>query len=101
MIRDSRGAAVTFGYGPRFPHSTGQLHKGGPASGSFLRLVGPLPEDLPVPDAPYSSGTLRDAQAIGDLETLRARGLGAEQVRLEGDPVEALESLIATMEAML
>jgi glucose-6-phosphate isomerase len=93
LVRDTTGAAVTFGYGPRFLHSTGQLHKGGPPDGAFLQLLGEVAEDIEVPAAGYSFATLRDAQAIGDLETLRSRGLPAEQVRLRGEPVSALEAL--------
>ncbi|MEA2311450.1 MAG: transaldolase / glucose-6-phosphate isomerase, partial [Solirubrobacteraceae bacterium] len=71
------GVATTFGYGPRFLHSTGQLHKGGPANGAFLQIVDEPQEDLEVPGAPYTFGTLIRAQADGDLQTLRAHGLDA------------------------
>ena len=101
LVRDSTGAALTFGYGPRFLHSTGQLHKGGPPDGAFLQILGAIEHDLPVPGAGYSFGTLRDAQAIGDLETLRSRALPAEQVRLRGEPVAALEGLTDRIKEML
>jgi transaldolase / glucose-6-phosphate isomerase len=100
-IRDATHATTTFGYGPRFLHSTGQLHKGGPATGLFLQLVGDAAEDLEIPEAGYTFGTLKGAQAIGDMRTLRAHGLPAERVRLEGDPVESLRSLTARVREML
>jgi glucose-6-phosphate isomerase len=65
--------AVTFGWGPRFLHSTGQYHKGGPQVGAFLQLTGAHTEDLPVPDRPYSFGTLQAAQAAGDRQALADR----------------------------
>jgi hypothetical protein len=92
-IRDATKATTTFGYGPRFLHSTGQLHKGGPKTGVFLQLVHDGPDDVEIPGAGYTFGTLKNAQATGDLQTLRAHGLPAQRVRLEGDPVEALEGL--------
>jgi glucose-6-phosphate isomerase len=66
--------AVTFGWGPRFLHSTGQYHKGGPQVGVFLQITGAVTEDLPVPDMPYSFGTLQAAQAAGDRKALADRG---------------------------
>ncbi|MGY2085326.1 glucose-6-phosphate isomerase [Blastococcus sp. SYSU DS0539] len=65
--------AVTFGWGPRFLHSTGQYHKGGPQVGAFLQLTGAVDEDLPVPDQPYTFGTLQAAQAAGDRKALADR----------------------------
>jgi hypothetical protein len=70
----STGRSVTFGWGPRFLHSTGQYHKGGPPIGAFLQITGAVVEDLPVPDRPYSFGTLFAAQAAGDRQALAARG---------------------------
>ena len=84
-IRDATKATTTFGYGPRFLHSTGQFHKGGPPTGLFLQLVHDGDEDVEIPGAGYTFGTLKNAQATGDLQTLRAHGLPAERVRLEGD----------------
>ncbi|WP_345770406.1 glucose-6-phosphate isomerase [Blastococcus saxobsidens] len=65
--------AVTFGWGPRFLHSTGQYHKGGPQVGAFLQLTGAIAEDLPVPDQPYTFGMLQAAQAAGDRKALADR----------------------------
>jgi len=65
--------AVTFGWGPRFLHSTGQYHKGGPQAGAFLQITGVVAEDLDVPDKPYSFGVLQAAQAAGDRRALADR----------------------------
>ena len=92
-IRGATGAATTFGYGPRFLHSTGQLHKGGPQTGRFLQLVSEPERDAEIPGAGYSFGTLIAAQAAGDLQTLRSHGLPAERVRLEGETVPAVRAL--------
>ncbi|MGO9760333.1 MAG: glucose-6-phosphate isomerase [Solirubrobacteraceae bacterium] len=99
-IRAATGATTTFGYGPRFLHSTGQFHKGGPKTGRFLQLIHDGPLDVEIPGAPYTFTTLKNAQAIGDLQTLRELGLPAERVRLAGeDPVSALRALTAKIRA--
>jgi transaldolase/glucose-6-phosphate isomerase len=100
-IRQATGAAVTFGYGPRFLHSTGQFHKGGPPTGRFLQLVDDPGRDLDIPGEPYSFGTLIAAQSAGDLQTLRDHGLAAERVKLEGDPVSAVRSLTERLTRLL
>jgi transaldolase/glucose-6-phosphate isomerase len=100
-IRDSTRCTTTFGYGPRFLHSTGQLHKGGPPTGRFLQIVHDGDEDFEVPEAGYTFGTLKNAQATGDLQTLRAHGLPAERVRLEGDPVSGLKQLTERIRGLL
>jgi glucose-6-phosphate isomerase len=93
-IRQGTRVTTTFGYGPRFLHSTGQFHKGGPKTGRFLQLLHDGAEDVEIPGAPYSFTTLKNAQAIGDLETLRELELPAERVRLYGsDPIRALRGL--------
>lgn len=73
-IRDRSKLATTLGFGPRFLHSTGQLHKGGPNSGLFIQLTADHPQDVEVPGEPYSFATLIDAQAQGDLQSLQAKG---------------------------
>jgi hypothetical protein len=73
-LRDRLGLATTVGFGPRFLHSTGQLHKGGPATGIFLQVVDPPLEDAEIPREPYTFATLLAAQAAGDLQALRERG---------------------------
>jgi transaldolase/glucose-6-phosphate isomerase len=68
------GVATTLGYGPRYLHSTGQLHKGGPPTGVFVQVFEEPTQDRPVPGAPYTFGRLVAAQATGDLAALRDRG---------------------------
>jgi len=97
-IRAATRATTTFGYGPRFLHSTGQFHKGGPKVGRFLQLLHNGPNDVEIPGQPYTFTTLKEAQAIGDIQTLRELGLPAQRVRLEGDdPADALSALTATI----
>jgi hypothetical protein len=83
-IRDRYTVATTTGFGPRFLHSTGQLHKGGPNSGVFIQVVDrDRPVDLEIPGQPYTFGTLIDAQALGDLRSLRTRGRRVARVTLD------------------
>jgi transaldolase/glucose-6-phosphate isomerase len=91
--RDRTRNATTLGYGPRFLHSTGQLHKGGPNTGVFLQLTADTAADLPVPGEAYSFATLRDAQALGDLQVLKRRGRRALRVHLGADVDAGLEAL--------
>jgi transaldolase / glucose-6-phosphate isomerase len=90
----ARKVTTTFGYGPRFLHSTGQFHKGGPPIGRFLQLLHDSDPDVEVPGKAYSFTTLEHAQADGDLQTLRAHGLPAQRVTLSGpDAAAALRDL--------
>ncbi|MDP8932363.1 MAG: hypothetical protein M3O70_28385, partial [Actinomycetota bacterium] len=73
----------TLGIGPRYLHSTGQLHKGGPNSGVFIQVVDDDEDDPPIPGENFGFSTLKRAQAEGDLQTLQARGRRAARVRLE------------------
>jgi glucose-6-phosphate isomerase len=83
-IRDRYKVATTTGFGPRFLHSTGQLHKGGANNGVFIQVTdGARERDLPIPGQPFTFGTLIDAQALGDLRSLRNRGRRLARVRLE------------------
>jgi transaldolase/glucose-6-phosphate isomerase len=83
-IRDRHKVAVTVGFGPRFLHSTGQLHKGGPASGAFVQVIDAERDtDVPIPDADYTFGELIDAQALGDLRALLARDRRVARVHLD------------------
>jgi hypothetical protein len=82
-LRDRSKVATTVGFGPRFLHSTGQFHKGGPNSGLFVQVVEEPREDTPVPGKPYTFGRLIRAQADGDLLALRDRGRRAARVSLE------------------
>jgi len=73
-IRDRSKVATTVGYGPRYLHSTGQLHKGGPNTGVFLQMVSDDPNDLPIPGENFTFGVLKQAQALGDFQALRNHG---------------------------
>jgi glucose-6-phosphate isomerase len=86
-------APVTFGWGPRFLHSTGQYHKGGPQNGVFLQVTGEVTRDVPVPGKPYTLKTLQLAQAFGDLRALRSRGRPAVRIHLR-DRAEGLAQLL-------
>jgi transaldolase / glucose-6-phosphate isomerase len=81
-VRDAKRVATTVGFGPRFLHSTGQLHKGGPDTGVFLQITDSAPQDVPIPGKPYSFGEVIAAQAAGDLAALKSRGRRAASVRL-------------------
>src|SRR5215217_1612833 len=94
-IRERGRATTTFGYGPRYLHSTGQYHKGGPPNGVFLQLYHRAAEDVEVPEAGYSFEHLKLAQALGDAQTLRDHGLKVVRVELEGDPAQAVRDLAA------
>jgi transaldolase / glucose-6-phosphate isomerase len=88
------GIATTFGYGPRYLHSTGQLHKGGPNTGLFLQITQDHRESIPIPGAPYDFAALNQAQYLGDLQSLEAHGRRVIRVHLAGqDPIGALENL--------
>ncbi len=82
-IRRATGLVVTHGIGPRYLHSTGQLHKGGANNGLFLQVVDDRGPELDIPGRPFGFGRLIDAQAAGDLEALRERGRRVARVRLE------------------
>jgi hypothetical protein len=82
-LRDRYRVATTLGYGPRYLHSTGQLHKGGPASGVFIQLEGHDEADLPIPGRPLTFGALKHAQALGDFDTLRSSGRRTVRTTLE------------------
>ena len=81
-VRNRTRAATMFGYGPRYLHSTGQLHKGGPNTGVFLFVTATPLEDLPIPGQPFSFGTLEQAQALGDFASLDTTGRRALHVHL-------------------
>ena len=98
-VRDATKLACTFGFGPRFLHSTGQLHKGGPDTGLFVQITSPGGEDLPIPGLPFTFGTLLLAQARGDFEVLaqhrrRALRIHVEDGRDGGKAVEALHQAV-------
>lgn len=81
-LRNEYRVAVSLGYGPRFLHSTGQLHKGGPRSIVCVQAIGPDHHEIPIPGQDFGFGHLKQAQAAGDLRTLQARGIRAGRVDL-------------------
>jgi len=85
IVRDVKRVATTLGYGPRFLHSTGQLHKGGPDTGVFIQVTSGEGPDLDVPGEPYSFGVLVAAQAMGDMKSLSARNRRVIRVHLGRD----------------
>jgi hypothetical protein len=95
------GCATTAGYGPRFLHSTGQLHKGGPATGVFLQLTSGHPIDRPIPGWPYTFGQLIDAQAKGDRDALKAHDRPVIHVDLGPDLDAGIETLAAALDRAL
>jgi transaldolase/glucose-6-phosphate isomerase len=103
-LRHTTRRAVTTGYGPRFLHSTGQLHKGGANNGIFIQITcddvaaDGSTLDLPIPGAPYSFGVLKAAQAAGDLEALQSKGRRALRLHISGDVVQGLQTLMQAVE---
>jgi transaldolase/glucose-6-phosphate isomerase len=90
LARDRLKIATTFGYGPRFLHSTGQLHKGGPNTGLFLQITQDHDDNPPIPGSPYGFATLNEAQYLGDYESLQHHGRRVIRLHLHGDPETAL-----------
>ena len=97
VVRDAKKVATTLGFGPRFLHSTGQLHKGGPNSGVFLQITSDDASDLDIPGQGYSFGTLKRFQAQGDFTVLAERGRRALRVHLGPDVHAGLQTLRETI----
>ena len=93
-VRDEKKVATTSGYGPRFLHSTGQLHKGGPDTGVFLQITSEDINDIEIPGEKFTFGVLKQAQALGDFESLAARGRRAIRVDLGRDVEKGLRRLL-------
>ena len=100
-VRDARNAATTLGYGPRFLHSTGQLHKGGPPSGVFLQVTAREQRDIRIPEQTFTFGQLNRAQSIGDFQSLVSHGRPVVRVHLGGDIDEGLGQLVEATRAAL
>jgi glucose-6-phosphate isomerase len=96
LVARNTGLQTTFGWGPRFLHSTGQYHKGGHQNGIFLQITGANAEDLSIPDRPYSFGTLQLAQARGDGSVLRQHGRPVMSLYLH-DRAAGLDALAAAL----
>ena len=92
-------AWTTSGYGPRFLHSTGQLHKGGPAEGVFLQLVQEDATEIAIPGQDYGFSVLKQAQAIGDFRSLSSRRLPVLRVNLGRNHAKGWAALVAAVEA--
>jgi glucose-6-phosphate isomerase/transaldolase/glucose-6-phosphate isomerase len=88
---------TTAGYGPRYLHSTGQLHKGGPKSGIFLQLVDQMIPDLSIPGKPFTFRTLAQAQAAGDIQALHAHAQQAIRVPLGKKPIATIQALTKSL----
>ena len=93
-VMEGYRTATTLGYGPRFLHSTGQLHKGGPPSGLYLQLTGPRGGGPAIPGQPCDFATLAAAQALGDYEALTNLGRRVVRIDLGDDPLAGLQELL-------
>jgi hypothetical protein len=92
-IRDEHRVATTLGFGPRFLHSTGQLHKGGPANGLYIQVTTDDAVDVPIPGQPFSFSILKQAQAQGDLQSLRDHERRVIRLHIRGDLALGLSRL--------
>jgi len=99
-LRDRLRIATTVGWGPRYLHSTGQLHKGGPTSGLFIQITGDDREDLAIPGAGYGFTTLKGAQALGDLQSLRDGARRVIRLHLTGKQSQALPQLLQMVQGL-
>ena len=100
-VRDARKCATTVGFGPRFLHSTGQEHKGGPPTGVFVQITADSPDDMPIPGMGVTFRTLLAAQALGDLQSLDKRNRRGVRVHLKGDVDRGLKALNALIDDSL
>ena len=100
-LRDAMHVATTTGYGPRFLHSTGQLHKGGDDSGVFLQITADDVKDVPLPGEPFGFSVLKQAQALGDFASLASRHRRAIRVHLGTDIAAGLRTLLAIVQSQL
>ena len=98
-LRDLRHVATTLGYGPRFQHSTGQEHKGGSNTGVFLQFVATDTVDVPIPDEPYTFSVLKQAQALGDLQSLEAHDRRVIRIDLGTGIAGGLGEVLQALEA--
>jgi transaldolase/glucose-6-phosphate isomerase len=101
QLRDSLRLATTLGYGPRFLHSTGQFHKGGPNTGLFLQLTSDDAVDLPVPGQPYTFAIFKRSEALGDLEALHKHQRRVIRIHLGADVGKGLAALEQAIKAAL
>ena len=98
VLINKRKITSTVGFGPRFLHSTGQMHKGGPDKGVFLQLLGDNSLDIDIPGQSYSFGQLAHAQAAGDFQTLITAGKKVFRINIQSDPVSYIYDIAASIE---
>jgi glucose-6-phosphate isomerase len=101
LVQDKLRIATTSGYGPRFLHSTGQYHKGGPNVGLFVQFTADHPQDLPLPGRTYTFGTFENAQAQGDLQALRDNQRRALHIHLGPNPAQGLQAVLTALKTAL
>ena len=101
LVQDKLRLATTSGYGPRFLHSTGQYHKGGPNVGLFVQFTADHPQDMPLPGRTYTFGTFENAQAQGDLQALRDKGRRAVHIHLGPNPEQSMSTVLAALKQAL
>ena len=99
LLRDRLRVATTVGFGPRYLHSTGQLHKGGRPNGLFIQVTCEDKDDLPIPGSSYGFSTLKAAQALGDLQALRDAGRRVIRLHLTGRPATGLQQFLQMIQA--
>jgi glucose-6-phosphate isomerase/transaldolase/glucose-6-phosphate isomerase len=97
MLVSRHHVTTTAGYGPRYLHSTGQLHKGGPSSGVFLQLMDQMSPDISIPGAAVTFGTLARAQAAGDIQALHAHDREAIVLPLGKNPIATIQALTKSL----
>jgi hypothetical protein len=101
LLRDRLKIATTVSFGPRYLHSTGQLHKGGRANGLFVQITGEDREDMAIPGMGYGFSTFKAAQALGDLQALREAGRRVVRVHLTGKQTQGVEQLVQVVQKIL
>ena len=101
LLRDRLKIATTVSFGPRYLHSTGQLHKGGQPNGLFVQITGEDREDMAIPGMGYGFSTFKAAQALGDLQALREAGRRVVRVHLTGKQTQGVEQLVQVVQKIL
>jgi transaldolase/glucose-6-phosphate isomerase len=99
-LRDRLRIATTVGWGPSYLHSTGQMHKGGPTSGLFIQVTGDDREDFAIPGSGYGFSTLKAAQALGDLQSLRDAARRVIRLHLNGKQSQGLQQLLQMVQGL-
>ena len=100
-MRDRKHLATCLGFGPRFLHSTGQLHKGGPNTGIFIQITADDSEDVAVPGEAFDFSILKQAQALGDLQSLARHGRRVVRLHLGRDTKAGLDYVLRVVDSAL